>query len=63
MSCHNCKYGSEDDINPNACVCMCTELFEGKPNEHYLHLMHVNHTCMQDDAKTLDSVGCVGKIE
>lgn len=47
MSCHECIYSTEDDCNPNNYACLCTELFEGKPNEHYLNILHANHTCMQ----------------
>ena len=45
--CHECIFSTEDDCNPNNCVCLCTELFEGKPNEHHLHILHANHSCIQ----------------
>jgi len=47
MACHECIFSSEDDCNPNNFVCECTELFKGKPNEHYMHVLHANHNCMQ----------------
>lgn len=47
MSCHECTFSSEDDCNPNNFVCGCQELFEGKPNEHYLHILHADHNCIQ----------------
>lgn len=47
MSCHDCAFSTEDECNPNNSVCKCTELLDGKPNEHYLHVLHANHNCIQ----------------
>ena len=47
MACHECEFSVEDDCNPNNIVCKCTELLDGKPNEHYLHILHANHNCIQ----------------
>lgn len=53
MPCHDCKHGSEDDCNPNNYVCECTELLDGiVPNEHYLHILHANHNCIQYEQRT-----------
>ena len=46
--CHDCIYSTEDDCNPNNYVCLCTGLFDDRPNEHYLHILHANHNCIQD---------------
>ncbi len=57
MSCHDCIFSTEDDCNPNNFVCGCIRLdSEDKPNEHYLHVLHANHTCIQSVSKD----NCVG---
>ena len=61
MSCHECIYGREDDCNPNNFVCHCQrpdidEDDNQKPNEHYLHILHANHSCKHCIAKD----NCIG---
>ena len=54
MSCNNCKHGKEDDVrNSYSYICKCNELLDGKPNEHYLHMMDYHHTCPQDEPKPI----------
>ena len=55
MACHECIFGTEDDCNPNNYVCECTDLLDGKPNEHYLHILHANHLCIQYEYKMANS--------
>lgn len=54
MACHNCSWGVEDDCNPNNFVCQCNELFHSQPNEHYLHVLHADHTCMQSELQNVE---------
>ncbi len=53
MACHECIYSAEDDCNPNNYICHCMELFESKPNEHFLHILQANHSCMQSTTKQI----------
>lgn len=56
MSCEECIYGERLE-NSNNFVCKCTKLdWEEKPNEHYLHILHAEHTCLQCIAKD----NCIG---
>jgi len=54
MPCHNCDWSMEPHHDSNNFVCMCNELFEGAPNEHYLHVLHGDHSCIQDSGRAME---------